>query len=55
MTDAEKLEVVVLEKVVALGPKHPDTLVAMANLVATYWCVGKLIDTEQLGGACARK
>ncbi|KAJ7260178.1 hypothetical protein C8J57DRAFT_1514884 [Mycena rebaudengoi] len=49
LTDAEELEVVVLEKSKKLlGPEHPDTLIAMANLGATYRGLWKLTDAEAL-------
>ncbi|TFK32174.1 hypothetical protein BDQ12DRAFT_617536, partial [Crucibulum laeve] len=36
-TEAEKLEVEVMEKrQQLLGPAHPDTLISMENLAATY-------------------
>ncbi|KAJ7254279.1 hypothetical protein C8J57DRAFT_1722220 [Mycena rebaudengoi] len=56
LTDAEQLEVVVLEKRrQTLGPEHPDTLLAMGNLANTYLRLRKLTDAEELLAAVLSK
>ena len=32
----------------ALGPEHPDTLLSMANLAATYWALNRWNEAENL-------
>ncbi|KAJ7443166.1 P-loop containing nucleoside triphosphate hydrolase protein [Mycena galericulata] len=47
--NAEALEVVVMEKSKSmLGEEHPDTLMSMANLAATYRNLGRWIDAQAL-------
>jgi hypothetical protein len=46
---AEQLEIEVLElQKEILGPKHPDTIIAMANLTLTWWQQGYSKKAEQL-------
>ncbi|KAJ7278926.1 hypothetical protein C8J57DRAFT_1465179 [Mycena rebaudengoi] len=49
LTEAEALQMVVLEKSQqTLGPEHPHTLNAMANLALTYQDLGRLAEAEAL-------
>ena len=47
-SDAEKLQIEVVNIRNRLGEEHSDTINAMGNLAVTYNCLGKHADAEEL-------